>query len=225
MSTIACFGVLAGGTAYAAATIGSEEVIDESLLSQDIKNGNVKTADIALDAITSNRINNGSVLNSEIGTSAVTGAKVASNSLTSDDIQESTLTTVPSSSSGRVVMRALGGSLTASNTPAPYPLTNASWSQVPGESAVIFGEASFTTPPNCAPPSTGFTPGTPSVSLVLKLDGTRIQAIGHDGPTFSQFVFERPTGGTRTFTAELHDNCTEDHFVVDSLAVNAYGMR
>ena len=46
MAAIACFGVLAGGTAYAANTIGSADVIDESLLSQDIKNGEVKNSDI-----------------------------------------------------------------------------------------------------------------------------------------------------------------------------------
>lgn len=37
--------------AYAAATIGSEEIIDESIRSVDIKNGQVKAADIATDAV------------------------------------------------------------------------------------------------------------------------------------------------------------------------------
>jgi hypothetical protein len=91
VSTLALF-VALGGTAYAAATIGSAEIVDESIQSVDVKNGQVKTADIALDAITSNRINNGSVLNSEIATNAVTGAKVAGNTLTGAKVANNTLT-------------------------------------------------------------------------------------------------------------------------------------
>ena len=37
--------------AYAAATIGSAEIIDESIQSIDIKNGQVKASDIATDAV------------------------------------------------------------------------------------------------------------------------------------------------------------------------------
>jgi len=44
---LALFVALGGTGAYAANTIGSSDVIDESLLSQDLKNGEVKTADLA----------------------------------------------------------------------------------------------------------------------------------------------------------------------------------
>ena len=43
---LALFFVLAGGTAYAANTIGSADVINESLLSQDLKNDNVTGDDV-----------------------------------------------------------------------------------------------------------------------------------------------------------------------------------
>jgi hypothetical protein len=43
---LALFCVLAGGTAYAANTIGSADVIDESLLSQDIKNNTLTGNDV-----------------------------------------------------------------------------------------------------------------------------------------------------------------------------------
>ena len=46
---LALFLVIAGGTAYAANTIGSADVIDESLLSQDIKN-NTLTGDDVLES-------------------------------------------------------------------------------------------------------------------------------------------------------------------------------
>lgn len=42
--------------AYAAATIGSADIIDESIQSVDIKNGQVKAADIATDAVTADEI-------------------------------------------------------------------------------------------------------------------------------------------------------------------------
>ena len=52
-SSLALFLAVATGGAYAANTIGSADIIDESLLSQDIRNGDVKNADLAADSITS----------------------------------------------------------------------------------------------------------------------------------------------------------------------------
>ena len=43
--------VALGGTAYAADTVGSSDIINESLLSEDIKNGEVTTADAAADSL------------------------------------------------------------------------------------------------------------------------------------------------------------------------------
>jgi hypothetical protein len=68
---VALFFSLSLGTAYAADTIGSSDVIDESLLTQDFKNGEVKNADL--------------------GTSAVTGAKVLASTLTGSDVAADTL--------------------------------------------------------------------------------------------------------------------------------------
>jgi hypothetical protein len=85
MSTIACFGVLAGGTAYAANTIGSDDVINDSLLSEDVKNGALRGVDVAPDTIGSTRVVDESLQ----------GADVKNGSLTGGDINESTLGTVP----------------------------------------------------------------------------------------------------------------------------------
>ena len=67
VALIALF-VALGGVAYAANTVGSSDVIDESLLSQDLKDGQ-----------------------------GVTGDDVAADSLTGADVAESTLGKVPSS--------------------------------------------------------------------------------------------------------------------------------
>ena len=51
MSTLAVVLVIGGGAAYAAATIGSAEIIDGSILSQDVKNGGVANDDLAANAV------------------------------------------------------------------------------------------------------------------------------------------------------------------------------
>ena len=90
-ATLALFFALGTGGAYAADTIGSSDIINESILSQDIKNAEVKGADVAENAITSTKINNGSIINSELGANAVTSAKVLDNNLTGADVLESSL--------------------------------------------------------------------------------------------------------------------------------------
>ena len=111
MALIACVGVIAGGTAYAANTIGSSDVIDESLLSQDIKNGEVKATELAGAAVTNsklgaNAVGTGKVADenltaldlapdsvgtSEVAGGSLTGADVSFDSLTGSDILESSL--------------------------------------------------------------------------------------------------------------------------------------
>src|SRR3954454_20693802 len=86
MAAIAFFIAVAGGTAYAANTIGSSDVIDESLLSQDFKNGEVKNPDLGTNSVTSSRIATGNVFNSDLAPDSVNGSKVIANSLTSGDL-------------------------------------------------------------------------------------------------------------------------------------------
>jgi len=64
--------------AYAADTVGSIDIIDESILSVDIKNGQVKTADLAGSAVTSGKIKDGEVKTRDLANGAVTDAKLAS---------------------------------------------------------------------------------------------------------------------------------------------------
>jgi hypothetical protein len=86
VATLALFAAVGTGGAYAANTIGSADVIDESLQSVDIKDGEVKNSDIRNNAITSLKINNGSVLNAEIGNNAVTTGKIADGAVGTADI-------------------------------------------------------------------------------------------------------------------------------------------
>src|SRR3954470_12298624 len=92
MAAIAFFIAVAGGTAYAANTIGSADIIDESIQSVDVKNGEVKTPDLGTNSVTSSRIATGNVFNSDLATDAVNSAKVAANTLTASDLGPDSVT-------------------------------------------------------------------------------------------------------------------------------------
>jgi hypothetical protein len=77
---------LGTGGAYAAATIGSADIIDDSIQSVDIKNGEVKNTDIATNQITTSRIHDDGVTNPDIAADAINSSKVAPESLTASDL-------------------------------------------------------------------------------------------------------------------------------------------
>src|SRR3954452_21153845 len=75
-SFIALVVALGTGGAYAANTIGSDDIIDDSIQSVDIKNGQAMTADLGGGAVTS----------SKIAANAVNSSRVANESLRLSDI-------------------------------------------------------------------------------------------------------------------------------------------
>ena len=88
---LALFLVLAGGTAYAANTIGTSDVIDNSLLSADLKdNAAVATGDVINDTASGGGLRAGDLSPGSVGAS-----EVRDNSLTGGDVVESTLAQVP----------------------------------------------------------------------------------------------------------------------------------
>src|SRR3954447_6904612 len=86
MASLAVFLVLSGGTAIA--LDGSNTVF-----SDDIVDGEVKTADLAGNSVGSNKINNGAVATADLGADSVSSAKVADGALTGQDVADDTLTT------------------------------------------------------------------------------------------------------------------------------------
>jgi hypothetical protein len=67
-------------------SIGSDDVINESLVSRDIKNGKVKSADIGRNQVTTSKIKAGNVGTTDLADGAVNSAKVSNESLTSADL-------------------------------------------------------------------------------------------------------------------------------------------
>jgi hypothetical protein len=80
-ATIALIGVLGGGTAYAANTVFSGDIVDGQVKTVDLANGAVLTDKLADGAVTSRKVNNNNL----------TGGDVAANSLKGTDIDESSL--------------------------------------------------------------------------------------------------------------------------------------
>jgi len=123
MAAIACFGVLAGGTAYAAATITGAEVVDESLTGADVKgkggsastpavNGSLSGVEIGgqgANPANGTPFIDGTLTQWDVQNNSLTGDDVANNSLKGADIDEGSLVGGPGSPSG-----AAGGDLSGS---------------------------------------------------------------------------------------------------------------
>jgi len=99
MAAIACFGVLAGGTAYAANEWTGANIVDESLTGADVK-GKAATSTVAAvnGSLTGNDIS-GQPANAALGQPFVNGTlssyDIADNTLTGADVNEATLGKVP----------------------------------------------------------------------------------------------------------------------------------
>ena len=106
VSTVCLFLVVGGGAAYAANTIGSDDIINGQVKSADIGTGQVRSIDVGNDnltggdvqdnSLTTNDVASGSLFgsdifdgtltSSDIGTAAVASSEIANGSITSDDI-------------------------------------------------------------------------------------------------------------------------------------------
>lgn len=80
-SSIALFLAVSGGTAIAAATIGTS----------DIQSSAVTKPKIARNAITASKINNGAVSGRDVRDESLDGADIANGSLTGDDVRDASL--------------------------------------------------------------------------------------------------------------------------------------
>jgi hypothetical protein len=90
MAAIACFGVLAGGTAYAANTIGSTDIIDGQVKSADIGDAEILSADVKDQSLTTFDVS--TFLGADVVDGTLTGADVAdTSSLAGSDIHEEVL--------------------------------------------------------------------------------------------------------------------------------------
>jgi hypothetical protein len=107
MAAIACFGVLAGGTAYATNEWTGANIVDESLTGQDVFNNTIGATDVTNNSLTGGDVADTSSLgptdireetllfnntlnSNDIGTAAVGSPEVADPSLNDEDISQGT---------------------------------------------------------------------------------------------------------------------------------------
>ena len=88
---LALFLVLAGGTAYAVDTVGSSDIIDKSIQSVDVKNGQVRTPDLATSAVTSAKIAGGEVKANDLAKNSVRGKNIAAGQVKSVDVKDNSV--------------------------------------------------------------------------------------------------------------------------------------
>ena len=142
VSYLALFFVLAGGTAYAAATINSGDVINGSLKSVDLKrNAGVKGADVPQNNLRPADFGSGA-------RASIRGGDVADDSLGGAAINEGSV------AASRVVGRLGGivGQPVPNAGPALIPFNNAAYTQNPNEFNELIAGGQVTLPPACTTP-------------------------------------------------------------------------
>ena len=137
VSYLALFLALAG-TAWAASTIGSGDVVNNSLKSADLKNnGGVKTADVANRSLGGGDVRNDSLRGRDFGANSIGGA----------DVNEAALGV------SRIV-HALGGPVNQQVTSSLQIklIPDSSFTQGPTETDQTFGTVQVTFPASCTQP-------------------------------------------------------------------------
>jgi len=129
MSTLAVVLVIGGGTAYAANTVFSSDIVDGQVRTADIGDLEVRAADVAANSLGSAKIADGSVKNADLSTGAsssntiadggVQGIDVANDSLGGADIDESTLQNVNASKVGGFQFRKINFQVPDGTGPTP----------------------------------------------------------------------------------------------------------
>jgi len=124
VSTLALFLVLGGSAAYAASKIRSGDIAPGAVHSSDVFKRAIVSGKIAVGAVQSNQIADGAVGSKQIGAGAVAPSNLQ----------------FPVS----FVASPTGGSVPVTGGPTPYPLSDSTWVQKPGEIDVVFGAAAAT---------------------------------------------------------------------------------
>jgi hypothetical protein len=86
MAAIACIGVLGGGTAYAADTIRTEDIVDNQVFTTDVRDDT-----LGFGGLTAQDLGRGSVTSSEIAPFTINEGDIASNVISNSHINDGTL--------------------------------------------------------------------------------------------------------------------------------------
>lgn len=142
VSTLALFLALGGGAAYAASkVVSSSDLAKGAVHTSNVFKRAITSGKLAVGAVRSNQLANGAVGSVQLGDGAVGAKQIAGGAVGSKQIGAAAV--APSNLEFPVFYAASprGGSAAVTEGPDPYPLSDSTWNQNPGQIEVVFGEA------------------------------------------------------------------------------------
>ena len=97
VSLLALF-VALGGSSYAALSVGSGQITNNSVRSEDLRNNDVRGSDIRNNTIRSRDLRNNSITGRDVREDSIRTGDIGDNTVRGRDVKESTLETVPNAS-------------------------------------------------------------------------------------------------------------------------------
>ena len=92
MAMIGCVAAIGTGTAYAANTVFSTDIVDGEVKQQDLANGAVGPGKLQANSVINPKLADGAVTSAKVLDGSLAGADVLDSSLTGSDVQSSSLT-------------------------------------------------------------------------------------------------------------------------------------
>ena len=144
VSTLALFLALGGSAAYAASKVNSNDLAPGAVHTSNVFKRAITSGKLAVGAVRSNQLADGAVGSGQLGDGAVGAKQIASGAIGAKQIGVAAV--APSNLEFPVFYAASprGGSTPVTEGPDPYPLTDSTWTQNPGQIEVVFGGATAT---------------------------------------------------------------------------------
>lgn len=135
VSTLALFLALSGGVALAASKVHTNGILKRA----------VTSGKLALGAVRSNQIADGAVSTKQLADGAVTARQIADATIGAQQVGAAAISSANLQFPVFFAASPVGGSLPVpGGEPVPYPLSDSTWTQKPGQLNVIFGGATGT---------------------------------------------------------------------------------
>jgi len=141
VSTLALFLALGGGAAYAASKVSSGDLAPGAVHTSDVFKRAITSGKLAVGAVRSNQVVDGAIGSKQLADGAIGAKQIANAAIGSKQIGAAAV--APSNLEFPVFYAASpkGGSAPVTEGPDPYPLSDSTWVQNPGQIEVIFGAA------------------------------------------------------------------------------------
>jgi hypothetical protein len=144
VSTLALFLALGGGAAYAASKVSSGDLAAGAVRTSDVFKRAITSGKLAVGAVRSNQIVDGAIGSKQLADGAIGAKQIANAAIGSKQIGAAAV--APSNLEFPVFYAASpkGGLAPVTEGPDPYPLSDSTWTQNPGQIEVVFGAANAT---------------------------------------------------------------------------------